>query len=57
MKNIFIFLSVFICFSINSHSFNFLREWGTYVGGGGTQIYDSVYEAFIINNQNNVFLA
>ncbi len=56
MKNIFIFLSVFICFSINSQSFNFLREWGTYVGGGGTQIYDSVYEAFIINNQNNVFL-
>lgn len=58
MKNIFIFLSVFICFSINSQSFNFLREWGTYVGGGGTQIFNggSNNSAFIVDNQNNIFL-
>lgn len=54
MKNIFIFLFVIYGFSLKSQNFDYQREWGTYVGAEGAYFHST--NAFILDQQNNVYL-
>ncbi|WP_312088951.1 T9SS type A sorting domain-containing protein [Chryseobacterium sp.] len=54
MRKIVYFILFFICSFFSAQSFPYDRSWGTYIGGGWTDI--SGFQMFILDNQNNVFL-
>ena len=58
MKKLNILLLLFLYSIISAQSFPYTREWGTYVGGGGTQIYEdgNFGNPFFVDHQNKVFL-
>jgi hypothetical protein len=57
MKKLHFFVLLFASTITFAQTFPYDRIWGTYVGGGGTQVFNSANNnAFILTNQNNVFL-
>ncbi|WP_209389543.1 T9SS type A sorting domain-containing protein [Chryseobacterium sp. RR2-3-20] len=57
MRKIVYFILFFICSFFSAQSFPYDRSWGTYVGGGGTEVLNLVdTKAFIVNQQDEVFV-
>ena len=57
MRKIVYFILFFICSFFSAQSFPYDRSWGTYIGGGGTEVLNLVdTKAFIVNQQDEVFV-